>query len=68
MGLTDKTHDFIHTTLYCTFPFPLSQNVIKQRGVTVVVFKISERGIVNNFGLSECNRVNSYEKCVHLHE
>ena len=43
------THDFIHTSLYCRFLRPLSENVIKKGGggVTVVVFKISDLENVN---------------------
>ena len=40
VGVIDKTHGFIHTSLYCTFSLPLSGNV--KKGVTVVVFKISD--------------------------
>ena len=28
----DMTHDFIHTSLYCRFSRPLSENVIKKGG------------------------------------
>ena len=40
------THDFIHTPLYCRFFHLLTENVIK-KGVTVVVFKISDPENVN---------------------
>ena len=40
------THDFTHTSLYYRFKRPLSENVIK-KGVTVVVFKISDLENVN---------------------
>ena len=46
------THDFIHTFLYCRFLRPLSENVIKKGGVTVVVFKISVLENVNFASLS----------------
>ena len=50
------THDFIHTSLYCRFLRPLLENVIK-RGVTVVVFKISDLENVN-FASSSTRRYN----------
>ena len=40
------THDFIHTSLDCRFQRLLSENVMK-KGVTVVVFKISDLENVN---------------------
>ena len=40
------THDFIHTSLNCGFYLILTENVIK-KGVTVVVFKISDLENVN---------------------
>ena len=36
------THNFIYTSLYCSFKRLLSENVIKKKGVTVVVVKISD--------------------------
>ena len=42
------THDFFHTSLYCTLKRLLSENVIKKGvGVAVVVFKISDVENVN---------------------
>ena len=52
------THDFIHTSLYCRSYRLLKENVIK-RGVTVVVFKISDLKNVN-FASFLTRRYNGY--------
>ena len=46
VGVIEMTHDFIHTSLYYRFERLPTENVIK-RGITVVVFKISDLENVN---------------------
>ena len=58
------THDFIHTTIYCRFSCLLSENVIK-RGVTVIVFNISDLENVN-FASFLTRRYNSVLKKTHF--
>ena len=47
----DMTHDFIHTSLYCRFYHPLSENVIKKRGspLSFSRYMTSKTSILHHF-------------------
>ena len=57
-------HDCIHTSLYCRFYRLLTENVIK-RGVTVVVFEISDLENVN-FASFSTRRYNGVQWKMHF--